>query len=256
MARYAPVVPLEIARYLKDIKLLGDYHLLLAHDILERPREYQDVYSDIPNVTIILDNSIIELGKPLDMDSLLRAAEIIKPRYLVIPDVMGDADATLAEAEMFTRSMTRCGSKIPLMAVVHGKTKMEAFQCARFLKMMLGVGALSVPRVLTQLLGTRMEVVNEIVRKYPYLALHLLGFSDDLLDDIACARVPGVMGIDSAVPVRGALQHKIITLDSTYNVGPRGAFWSQTVPDEDTGTYVIANVVRVRSWIHTNVSRT
>lgn len=256
MARFAPVVPLPVAKVMKAAGILGTYHLLLAHDVLAHPKEYKEVYGDLSdNATIILDNSIIELGEAMQLEELLKASQIIRPKYLVIPDAMGDADETVARAREFT---SEYASRIydvlqspGLLAVVHGRTMKEFRQCAEDVAGLPAVCALSAPRIVTALQSSRTEATLYLLRYY-YIThqIHLLGFSDNILDDVCCARLPGVMGIDSAVPIRAAMKEIEIRLSTTWDCGPRGNFWEET--EESATLYIdlIAhNVRRYRSWI-------
>lgn len=256
MSRFAPVVPLNIATWLKEHNRLGDYHLLLAHDVLAEPDEYQHVYGDLgQGKVIILDNSIIELGAPLGIEDLARASEIIEPDYLVIPDVMGDMQGTIDLAEGFTQEYFRMNGKHDgphLLAVVHGETILEYRECAQELCKMHRVMALSAPRIATEILGSRMGVVMDLVRWHPHKHLHLLGFSDNILDDVSCARVPGVEGIDSAVPIRAGVKGIELTLDFQIDCGPRGDFWNTTMhPVYAYERTIKDNIDDFREWIDT-----
>lgn len=251
MAVFAPVVPLQIARMLKQHGVLGRYHLLLAHDILLHPAEYQEVYGDIPDRHIILDNSIVELGAAMEMIDLMMAAEIIRPQYMVIPDVMGNAEATVDLARDFVNRVTAMSSwEWPLLAVIQGNSYVEACSCAQQLSWLQHVAALSVPRIIGDTLGTRMRVVQTVAQRYPDKMLHLLGFSEDILDDVACARVHGVKGIDSAVPIRLGLQGRDITLNIPCDPGPRLDYWdTPTASVEYTKWHIIGNLEQMRGWV-------
>lgn len=250
MARFAPVVPLQTARLLKEWGILGDYHLLLAHDVLDHPDEYRSVYSDLgTGACIILDNSVVELGSAMQVMDLARACDIIQPHFLVIPDVQGEYRETANMAEKFRNEFNHTAMRhIPLLGVVHGKSLRECRWCALSLAQIDGVKALSVPRIVGQTLGSRMAVLMDILWAQPVMPIHLLGFSDDILDDVACARVPGVIGIDSAVPIRAALQSRDLTLDHRIDYGPRGSYWDTRMGAHDKGL-VMGNLSRIRRWI-------
>lgn len=116
------------------------------------------------------------------------------------------------------------------------------------------VRALSAPRIATATLGSRMEVVMNIHRSYPTHFLHLLGFSDNVLDDICCARVPGVSGIDSAVPIRAGLKGIVMVIDRPQPIiGPRGNFWNCDIPDAQLVEHCIRiNLEKYRRFIDTH----
>lgn len=85
-----------------------------------------------------------------------------------------------------------------------------------------------------------------------FQGFHLLGFSDNVLDDIGCARVPWINGIDSAVLARAGLAGLGIDLcdfDWSNKVGPRGDFWEQTIKDELQDRVIRSNLAFYRRAI-------
>lgn len=248
MTHFAPVVPLPIANVLKKTGRLGNYHLLLAHDVLAYPVEYVDTYLSIPYVHIILDNSVVELGHSLPIEDLVKAAGILRPNYLVIPDVMGDCDRSLQVAWEFTHDLMN-RAPMPLMGVIQGKTVDEYLRSMRELITMPNVKALSVPRLVHKYLGTRIDMVATVRQFCPNHPIHLLGFSESLLDDVISARHPGVMGIDSAVPARAALDETTLTLDVDRDYGPRGNFWDAKGVTNNTRLILEMNHDTIRRWL-------
>ena len=265
MPRFAPVVPLSIARWLqggsKEVDLLGSYHLLLAHDVLQHPVGYMEVYGEVktryPNWKIILDNSVVELGEAMPIQNLLEACRIINPTYLVIPDVMSDAEGTERVAEEFVKNFRKIypeaelDAGFQLMGVVQGKHFSEVKNCIHFLSD-LGIRHFGIPRTITRWQGTRTAAVLYALQNPILGSLHLLGFSDDILDDVACARIPGVMGIDSAVPIRAGLEGMTLTLNETRNYGKRGDYWFEASCKDKHVLYantVINNICSFRRWI-------
>ncbi len=266
MARFAPVVPLAIARQLQgkypNKDLLGNYHLLLAHDILKHPKEYQQVYGEVrrrygKDSFIILDNSIVELGKAMSIDDLMAASDILRPDCIVVPDVMGDGSATRLAAERFCREyakrMVAAGdpNNIPsLLGVIQGDSVADCMDTASLFYVQNLIEYVSVPRIVGQKLGTRMGVLNQLAMSPRFAGIHLLGFSDNLLDDVACARHPLVQGIDSAVPIRAGLRGQEITIEYAVDYGPRGLFWDTTEVQYNLNhEQVRANIEAFRRWI-------
>lgn len=262
-ARYAPVVPLSIARWLqgesKDADLLGGYHLLLAHDILEYPTEYKEVYGEVKcrylDNQIILDNSVVELGSAMQMKDLLEAARIIEPKVLVIPDVMGDVQGTEEAAEVFVKKFREIykdgelDAGYRLMGVVQGRFMSEIKNCIHYMSD-LGIRHFGIPRVTTKYLGSRAGAVLYALQNPTLGSIHLLGFSDDVLDDVACCRIPGVSGIDSAVPIRAGIQGLRLSIDNALDYGKRGNYWDTLGKDvEKHPGMVIDNICNFRRWI-------
>lgn len=257
MGKYAPVVPISLARKLKELDLLGNYHLLLAHDVLAKPKEYAEVYGDIPDATIIMDNSLIELGRPLEMTQVVEACQVVGAKYAVAPDILEEAEATYKLICKALDDLDRLGAHVLPVPVLQGKTLEEYdWLLERFAEMIPALefcGPLAIPRVAVKTFGTRAKVIEK-ARGYDW-TIHLLGFSDNLLDDIACARMPGVLGIDSAVPIRLAVQQQQgLTLDAPVVTGPRLDYWDRDWESlvniaNYRGHKMSTNVRRIRQWI-------
>lgn len=63
------------------------YELYLAHQILKNPAKFEFLAEGNGLSYKILDNSAYELGKGLELDLLLKAAEIINADEIVLPDL-------------------------------------------------------------------------------------------------------------------------------------------------------------------------
>src|SRR5881392_1163767 len=93
MPRFAPVCSLDMLKELDYYQVLGDYHLLLAHEVLKQPNEWKKFYSKIrsflgSNPFVIMDNSLIGLGRPLEAEQIAEAADIVTADVVVLPDVL------------------------------------------------------------------------------------------------------------------------------------------------------------------------
>lgn len=64
-----------------------DYELYLAHQILANPKQFEFLSQEKSCSYKILDNSAYELGKGLDLEQLLKAADIIDADEIVLPDI-------------------------------------------------------------------------------------------------------------------------------------------------------------------------
>lgn len=257
MSQFAPVVPIPLAKHLAEQEELGDYHLLLAHDVLARPDEYKLVYGGIREGggTIIMDNSLIELGRPMDIAEMLAVFKTLRPDWIVLPDHLGDYKKTLGatcKALFDWRQLTPIQRlDTELMGVVQGSTFEECVSCAQWMLTQPEITAICVPRVLVELLGSRMPVLTWLLQQRPEMPIHLLGFSDNILDDIVSASMYNVMGIDSAVPIRLGLQNKPLLLDKFVDAGKRGDFWDRSYSRFEplSNTTILSNIRNVRSWI-------
>lgn len=221
MARFAPVAPIQVLEGLAhhSREAFGDYHLLLAHHTVEHPKRFQQLFARVSQllekanadpITVIMDNSIVELGGAVDDSMIREAVELVRnPKIRVIPvlpDVMGNG--------VQTREMSRDAyirwveSDMPgdgFSVVCQGVD----FQDYQESLVMFGnqaifplIRMLTIPRILTKLEGSR---VRAAIRMRDYMEtheIHLLGFSDNISDDIDSAAVLPTAGIDSAVPLR------------------------------------------------------
>lgn len=277
MARFAPVVPVHMAASLQNGSqqrdYLGEYHLLLAHDVIDKPDQYREIYGKVrtdyvSHSFIIMDNSIVELGKAMEIADLLRACQILRPDCLVIPDVMGEGEETRIKARSFVREYCQKALELeskgweapPLLGVIQGEDVEDALETYMLYYSLPLVDYISVPRIITKQHGSRMPLLLAMQRQQGTLrsfqGLHLLGFSDNILDDVACARMPFVKGIDSAVPIRAGLGNIRMDLNDvewSKMVGPRGSFWEQPC---DTGwdmclPCIQTNLTTYRRWIKT-----
>lgn len=235
MSKYAVTAPIKILKALQEKGLLGDYNLLLGHDVLNNPSEYQQLLKKIPSSGLtILDNSTVELGSPLDNQDMVEAAQILDtPLVITLPDVLSDVKNTL---EMSGKAAVYYGLEyvkkqfkkpVKFMGVVQGANFSEIGACTNVYEAMRLEGKidiLALPRVWTNTpkIGTR-RIVGYISCNN-FWAVHLLGMSENLNDDIASAKSMGTMGIDSANPI--VLGWKDIPISSGLHI-PRGNFWDE-----------------------------
>lgn len=209
MPQYSPIAPVHILQQLHDRNKLGNYLLLLAHDVLEYPLQYSNLLFDVrsaheaDSTFIILDNGVIERGAPLRVDDLLEAASLVDPSCVVAPDVVGDFPATqkliMTEGHLIARDY-------PIMFIPQGKTIDEIQNCidwiaASFHGETLRQGFWGVPRWVTNKLGSRRKIIQYLTDSFSPCRIHLLGMSKNLRDDFTCLHSPYVMGIDSANPL-------------------------------------------------------
>lgn len=212
MARYAPIMPIKLFEsYLdlceRDHLKVGDYYLLLAHDVLNNASAYQEIFGErnrIPEDSfVILDNSVIELGKAMEATDLARAAHIVRASCIVLPDVLGDIGATLSYAYHTGKQLLKEAPGFPLLGMVQGKNVAQLQNCAHSLACMDGIAYFGCPRWVADAMGTRkvFEPIFALDKEIKEPCVHMFGMSNNINDDLECARLPGVMGIDSANPI-------------------------------------------------------
>lgn len=245
--RYSPIGPIKILQELQDAGHLKNYLLLLAHDVIEHEADYVFLLDDICGAAdphIILDNGVIELGKAMSFEQVLEAADIIIPACVIMPDVIGDFQATQRAVEAEMPHIENC--EYPVMKVPQGSDLSEVVRCVEWLVEAVPLHTREkdywgVPRWITNKLGSRAPIIEYINRICPEPAIHLLGMSDNWTDDMVSAHMPNVIGIDSANPVvLGLMEHRMET--DKYRHLPRGDYWKMS---EITGK-VLENIVYVR----------
>lgn len=231
MGKFAPVVPVNLAFQMRTRGLLGDYHLLLAHDVVKHADAYYNVYNDqTPECNenfIIMDNSVVELGTAVSGGMLQEACEIVNADVLALPDVMLDS------RETFVTSLKAFADwhegfdfkKCKPMIIPQGRSfadwtgGVDAFSTHPISE----VCCVGIPRNIKEKLAiARTAAVMYVHDLIPKAGIHLLGFSNDLKDDLGTFKMcPYLWGIDSAVPIR---QGHLIRMDQS-DPGPRGDWW-------------------------------
>lgn len=256
-ARFAPVGPLPLIRSIwdanpKNHSQHGSYHLILAHDVLKAEnmlpyelhfRQVREFFGS--DTLLIMDNSIVELGNAVDMKVVAQAGELVGADVLVLPDVMGDGPKTrLRFLDDIRKIQKKPLGNFDLMAVPQGPTLQDFAACLEVFADFEEVTWIGIPRIATQQLGSRHKLIQLARAINPDWSLHLLGFSDDVVDDVLCANLGHIEGIDSAVPIRAGQKGIRFNLANS-DYGKRGDYWEST---EHTAA-AIENIEYVRDLI-------
>ncbi len=266
MARFAPVLPIPVAEVFHSRDALGTYHLLLAHDVLEYPDHYHDIYGEITSVrddifdlvggVVIMDNSVIELGHPVTAGELLEAVNIVEANVIVLPDHLLDCDktirSTLDALETYAEPLRAAGAA---MAVPQGTNFSEWVRCLEAFAEIEEIGWIGIPKNLNEKLGISRKRAVDAVWTICGMEknCHMLGFSDDLWDDIMSTKygdgIGIVKGIDSAAPIWSGWRdgHKI-SLASNIP-GKRGDWFENPLSDGQNIERGINNANQVRDWL-------
>jgi hypothetical protein len=231
MARYCVVAPPQILTELHETGHIGRNHLLLAHDIVKK--DHSKVYEMIfhpdsplrlPHELIVLDNSVVELKTPVDLKMIAEAAKIVVPNCIALPDRYLDTNGTIADSSKALDPWSKEFENGPLMYIPQGRTPEDFFKAATAEPLMSDsrIQWWGIPRNIVQHHGTRRNAIDLVRALNPQRKIHLFGFSENLYDDIICARHPAVESIDSAVPLR-----QRTPFPSPELVGPRGHWWEE-----------------------------
>lgn len=238
MGKFAPVAPIRILDQLAQNRQIGPYHLLLAHDIIANTEAYDIVFnkSRTGYSTIILDNSVIELGGAVDLTTIVIAAKAVNPTVIVLPDVLMDAKATYESIKAALPlwipafEQAKLQRDYSFMIVPQGSNVNEFVECATKLgdlaSLYSGIVRFwwGIPRNFLDIHYTRQTAVNICSMISPGWPIHMLGFSNNLVDDFTvCRSNKEIWGIDSAVPLRAASQGIKFSLHA--DPGPRGDWW-------------------------------
>lgn len=257
---FAPVAPFHILQKLHETNDLGLYHLVLAHDVLKHTKEFQSLFAwpQYMYGTIIVDNSVIELGYPLDPQAILAAGEVFHGERrnvcIVLPDALLDCDETIRLVRGSLDAWSEFHSKFKFMFVPQGGTLAEFIKCAEAFADEPMIDYIGVARNIAHITGTRIDAIRLLHAIFPNKNFHLLGFADYFWDDIACLQMPPpfqykIMGIDSAVPLR-LENHEMKLSDGICPYPPRDPDWWETAQFTPT---VLNNVRRYRKWIGADV---
>ena len=110
----------------------NDYDYALVH-LFEKYPEYYDFFkkSVTRGRSVLLDNSIFELGKAFDSDKFAYYIKELKPNYYIVPDVLEDGYSTVKSFADFTAKYTDLpGIKI---GAVQGKTYDELVDVYKYM---------------------------------------------------------------------------------------------------------------------------
>lgn len=178
--KHVPIVPINLLNVIEDNYTI---HMALAH--LTKHSEYKDFYrkqSEKGNF-VILDNSIVELGKAVDIDYLLSVAQDIRAHELIFPDVFDDAEKTLQEAK---KAMVKFKgiTHIRKAAVCQGKNLKEISNCAKEL-INLGIDTICIPKRSTLLNPNARAIITKSIDKLvgqSKVQVHWLGVWNNLIE--------------------------------------------------------------------------
>lgn len=249
MAKFAPVAPVHVVKALEP-HAAGDYHLLLAHDVDANFHEYADYFTRFNNFTIIMDNSVIELGGAVDLSVVKNACRAVDATTVVLPDVLLDGKATVESCSAALETWPNAFAEIfgssrgkGFMFVPQGRTLKEWAASAEALANHPDINFWGIPRNLVGQGIDRRDAISIARSLNPHRRIHLLGFSDDIIADVLAAKCPHVEGIDSAVPLRAASLGEPISL--SLDLPPRGNWWDTVVYEPMMDT----NIETYKRWI-------
>jgi len=121
----------------------NDYDYALVH-LFETEPTYLQFFKDslAQGRTVLLDNSIFELGTAFDSDKFAYWIKELKPTEYIIPDVLEDALGTMDNALDWKEKYSDLPGKT--IGVVQGKSYEEIVQCYDYLDNVIGVDKIAI----------------------------------------------------------------------------------------------------------------
>jgi hypothetical protein len=206
-AKFAPIASPSVIRRFAQIGIQQNYMFLLVHEVSKHPYEYRELVRDVcakfHTVDIIVDNGVIERGEPWEVEEIFATVEEIKCRgaKFCIPhrDWLREDLRTCDAAHEDVPKIVRA-KHIPLV-IPQGATLNQVTYSMTRIGDLCPSYRWGIPRWMADEFETRADLVRIIRTYWPMAGIHLLGFSNNFFDDMACCHLPGVVGIDSAMPV-------------------------------------------------------
>jgi hypothetical protein len=193
------------------------YHLALAH-LIEDGNDYTKFYQERieSGQFVILDNSVIELGHPVEYTDLHRAVKILNPTELVLCDFPKDPEQTYKWACHYGPQIKDEFPDMKLMAVPQWYgSKMVGNWLKSYdeLSALEYVDTIGVPKFLGHDRPLVMAHLQE--QRNPEVEHHLLGtYGNPAVEIATYSQYDWIRGIDSKAPVRygqqGVLFHPMV----------------------------------------------
>lgn len=244
---FSPVAPVSVLEELNSQGLLDPYNLVLSHNVVQHADRFGALARSIWTGTWILDNSVIELGRPVDPKMIASAHSVISLAcgssaeiVCVLPDELLDGEKTVQVAYEALNEFHRNGIR-NLMYVPQGTNMEEIIRCAEAFQNVGEVRWIGVAKNFTNILGSRQQITKVLQSIFPTAKFHMLGFSRNTIDDILCTKLPRVVGIDSSMPLRARGPLSFLS-----EFPKRGDWWQE---DMELTNEMAENIIQVRKWL-------
>jgi hypothetical protein len=266
MTAFLPVAPPNyLASYFLETSRRNAF--FLAHDVAANLPAYEQLRKqylttnfdqNLPFNIRIMDNSVIELGEFVNTPMIVSAVDAVGPCVVVLPDVLEKGEQTFnasARALSLWKDLF-CGDRgCDLMFVPQGSTFLDWVMCLESFLNYCEDNKLDTPRWIgiprnatDRICTSRFNLVTIVKKLYPAARIHLLGFSDNMVDDmVSTGSAWGYSpdSIDSAVPMR--------TMDFMLSIRlpKRGIWWEEAskLPLGSVPNWAIENAKRFQSWV-------
>lgn len=184
---------------LSKVQKLVDYDYCLLHMLLQ-DEEYRNWFiNEARKEHLILDNSAYELGAGLTGDKIVEGYDLIKPEYVVAPDVLRDAKTTNKNFLEFKRQF---GDKVgKIGGVVQGRSYDELTDSLKF--MFENADLVMIPAGIFNAGQERADFILKSIKEGNWREdkpVHLLGCRE-LTEYNSYAGVPNIVSTDTSSPV-------------------------------------------------------
>lgn len=210
--KIALIAPLDMLDLVEEYNT--EYHLILPHLAISYPN-YNNFYADIKGYKI-LDNGAAE-DELVDHDDLHLVAWQTKADEIVVPDVMGNCQATIEKVWAFEKWAQPHNFKYA--GVVQGQTMAEVVKCLNFYDHCGWISTVHIPRILNRLIHrtfryTLLDALTSNIGShfsYRFDQIHCLGASEWLTEVAALNSVPIIRGMDTSLPFVMGLAGRFLT---------------------------------------------
>lgn len=230
MIKLSNIIPLSYFEKAGDDA--SGIYMSLAHQVMVDAK-YCDYHKKKSNLGdfVILDNSAFELGESVDDQLLIEAASKVKPKEIVLPDVLLDSQKTIDRTKDFIKKYRQHPALrgVSFLAVPHGRNLNEYIDCYFELSKLnevntIGIGTIynkkSIdPSFRTQdyygrrLIFSRLTSLKKLSQK-PH---HLLGLGDSGHFELKeLSKIPAIRSCDSSAAYLNAKHHIAINIDEPY----------------------------------------
>ena len=202
---FASEIPSSLlVSYQRLVSQKTDYDFIIASIFLE-DEAYNTFYKTRHRKGTILDNGAFENGAAIPTKKYLDVYNILKPDYLVIPDVRHNYKRTLKRAKEFFQVLPKKFDKSKLMGVLQGTNFDEYEKLLDFYKKK-NISFIGIPY------GTVDRV--KFISDHPKIIFHVLGlpYAPELL---SLRLLPNIISLDTSLPSKFATHSYLI---SDYNV--------------------------------------
>lgn len=217
------ITPVHQAKWMLEQPMI----MALSH-LTKYPEYVNAIKNRKKDIFVILDNSLIELGESVTLDTVLEAAEKIDANEIILRDVFKNGPATIERVKEdinYLKEKNLIG-KYQLMAVCHGNNLKEFKESFDQLEAIPEVDTIGIPKVVSTWCGERSELFN--IFKNSKKNIHFLGswYSLKEIIDMPSDVFKKVRSCDTCLPFLDCVQNKgfyddrdgTIDLEEKYNI--------------------------------------